>query len=600
MYKEALVHGNVVHHMQTGSELQMKERRDYLLHIVAVIKLLGKQGISFRGHDESEDSENKGPFIEFLNVLSKFDPFLKRYIPPDNATYTSPSSQNEIIQCCSGEATHKIVNELKASGMYAIRGHHKEQLAICVRYVLPLSGEIKEHFLGFRELEDFNADAITESLQECLKEHGVDSILCVAQTYDGAAVMSGVSGGVQAKSRKYHPEGIYVHCYAHELNLVLCHTCKAIKEAKDFFSTMENLYTFFSTSLIHHHKFKAVQNTLGLKQGELVQLSDTCWSCQVRSVNALINNFPAVHQCLSEIESSTATGLLVKFKKTVSSILSLYVPVFAYPHRGLPHNPPKETLDLAKAVDLKDAVCNTLRAMQTPEKVSELLQKAESLLRDTSTEGEEIVLERRKKQKSMEDFVVEQSSSREHVSTKDDFRTKLFFPCLDGMISELENRFSSVSEEMMRGIQACSPLSPNFLSEDLREIAKHYNIDFKSEEALVANNYFANKKLNSQTLSMGQVYKLLDPLMFPTVTQIIQMALTVPVSSCSCERSFSALRRLHNWLRCTMGQSRLQDLAVLSVERGVLQSVSDDAIVDRFAGMHARRQALTVTRQNVK
>lgn len=53
----------------------------------------------------------------------------------------------------------------------------------------------------------------------------------MAQTYDGAAVMSGAVGGVQAHFQKKHPEAIYVHCYAHELNLVLCYTCKAVSEA---------------------------------------------------------------------------------------------------------------------------------------------------------------------------------------------------------------------------------------------------------------------------------------------------------------------------------------------------------------------------------
>jgi hypothetical protein len=42
---------------------------------------------------------------------------------------------------------------------------------------------------------------------------GVAGLKCVAQTYDGATVMSGSKGGVQ------HPEAIDVHCYAHKLNL---------------------------------------------------------------------------------------------------------------------------------------------------------------------------------------------------------------------------------------------------------------------------------------------------------------------------------------------------------------------------------------------
>jgi hypothetical protein len=98
-----------------------------------------------------------------------------------------------------------------------------------------------------------------------LKIKGIDQLKCVAQTYDGAAVMSGDVGDVQAHLKKKHPEAIYVHCYAHELNLVLCHTCKAVSEATEFFNMLESLYSFFSVSLVNHHKFVDTQKKLGLQ-----------------------------------------------------------------------------------------------------------------------------------------------------------------------------------------------------------------------------------------------------------------------------------------------------------------------------------------------
>ena len=52
---------------------------------------------------------------------------------------------------------------------------------------------------------------------------------------------------------------------------------------------------------------------------------------------------------------------------------------------------------------------------------------------------------------------------------------------------------------------------------------------------------------------MLSVYNIFNLDMFPSLKATIHVALTVPGSSCSCERSFSALRRL---LRQTMGQKR--------------------------------------------
>ena len=103
------------------------------------------------------------------------------------------------------------------------RDGHTEQLAICVRYVT--EGRVKECLLAMRELRAFDAESITADVK------------CVAQAYDGASVMSGAIGGVQAKFRDKHPEAFYVHCYVHKLNLVLCHTCHAVPEASDLFDT---------------------------------------------------------------------------------------------------------------------------------------------------------------------------------------------------------------------------------------------------------------------------------------------------------------------------------------------------------------------------
>ena len=41
----------------------------------------------------------------------------------------------------------------------------------------------------------------------------------------------------------------------------------------------------------------------------------------------------------------------------------------------------------------------------------------------------------------------------------------------------------------------------------------------------------------------------------------------IPVSSASSERSFSTLRRLKTWLRASMTEDRLSNVALMAVER---------------------------------
>ena len=54
---------------------------------------------------------------------------------------------------------------------------------------------------------------------------------------------------------------------------------------------------------------------------------------------------------------------------------------------------------------------------------------------------------------------------------------------------------------------------------------------------------------------------------FPALNKVLTIFLTIPVGSVSCERSFSALRRLKLWTRSTMTGQRLSGLAMLLIHR---------------------------------
>ncbi len=63
--------------------------------------------------------------------------------------------------------------------------------------------------------------------------------------------MSGHLGGVQAKLQSVIPSAIYVHCYAHRLNLVLVDTERGIKQIENFCHLLEELYVFFCSAIPH-------------------------------------------------------------------------------------------------------------------------------------------------------------------------------------------------------------------------------------------------------------------------------------------------------------------------------------------------------------
>jgi len=63
------------------------------------------------------------------------------------------------------------------------------------------------------------------------EKHKVDmnAVKIIAQSYDGASVMSGHLHGIQSKIKDLYPCAIYTHCMAHRLNLVVVDMCKNIK-----------------------------------------------------------------------------------------------------------------------------------------------------------------------------------------------------------------------------------------------------------------------------------------------------------------------------------------------------------------------------------
>jgi len=75
------------------------------------------------------------------------------------------------------------------------------------------------------------ADQIVTTIFEFFKKQKniLQRVNIVAQSYDGASVMSGHLNGVQTKIKEHHPTAVYIHCMAHRLNLVVVDVCTSIK-----------------------------------------------------------------------------------------------------------------------------------------------------------------------------------------------------------------------------------------------------------------------------------------------------------------------------------------------------------------------------------
>ena len=79
---------------------------------------------------------------------------------------------------------------------------------------------------------------------------------------------------------------------------------------------------------------------------------------------------------------------------------------------------------------------------------------------------------------------------------------------------------------------------------------------------------------------------------FPNMSILYRIFLTIPVTSAHAERSFSRLKLIKSYLRSVMGQERLTSLSLLSIERGISSMCDYDSVIDNFAAMKTRRKKL--------
>jgi len=109
------------------------------------------------------------------------------------------------------------------------RCYKQEQMALCVRYVKNL--DVVERFLGFIDCsKNQDAESLYQYILWYLKKCKLSSKpQIVAQSYDGANVMSGKFNGLQNKIKSQYPYAIYTHCMAHKMNLIVLDMCKHVK-----------------------------------------------------------------------------------------------------------------------------------------------------------------------------------------------------------------------------------------------------------------------------------------------------------------------------------------------------------------------------------
>ncbi|XP_025196204.1 zinc finger MYM-type protein 1-like [Melanaphis sacchari] len=180
-----------------------------------------------------------------------------------------------------------------------------DQVSIIIRYVI-IDHEkhvlqVKESFIGFYKIDQHGAQEYENLIYKVLSDTNLDIKKCKGQGYDGASVMKGMYSGVQKRIIDKAPNATYVHCCAHNLNLVICDAAKSSSDALRFFETIQSKFNFFSSSAPRWALLAFGNETNDIRKKTLKKLCPTRWEARHKSLFALKERFVDVLKSLSMI-----------------------------------------------------------------------------------------------------------------------------------------------------------------------------------------------------------------------------------------------------------------------------------------------------------
>nr|XP_023908720.1 zinc finger MYM-type protein 1-like [Quercus suber] len=443
------------------------EYRTQLNAIVDCIRFLLHRGLAFRGHDESDDSSDKGNFLELLQFLADHNDVINEVLQntPKNSKLTHPDIQKDIVNAVAYKTTDAIIEDL-GSGFFSILVDEsrdisiKEQMAVVLRYV-DKKGIVTERFLGLVHVADTSALSLKAAIEFLFNKYALSLSRLRGQGYDGASNMQGEFNGLKTLILKENKSAFYVHCFAHQLQLTLVAVANKHTDIAEFFSLVNKIVTIVGASCKRREFLRNAQlakiteaSNLGeLESGQglnqetsLKRAGDTCWGSHYRTI----------------------LNLILMFSSTVD--------------------------------------------------VLEMIEK-DSLLSEQRVEGRYILSKHDIPILNMEEIFVVGVRPRHNapqITNLHHYRVDLFFEVIDLQLQELNNRFSEVTTELLL-CMACLNPSDSFLAFDIQKLtrlAKFYPSDFSEIDVLALDNqlqtYIVDMRSNDEFLELKELGTLLE------------------------------------------------------------------------------------------
>ncbi|XP_077609214.1 zinc finger MYM-type protein 1 isoform X3 [Crocuta crocuta] len=589
---------------------QIEGNKKYLQLIIENILFLGKQSLSLGENDQSVSTVNKGNFLELLEIRAKDKgEEIFRLLNSQVDFYNSTQIQNDIIEIIKTEMLQDIVNEINVSPAFSIicdetaGSATAEQLSICVRYPQKMSKAIliKERFLGFIDVEEMTGTNLHRTIITYLQQIGVDLSKICGQAYDSTINLRGKFNKIAAEFKKEEPRALYVHCYAHFLDLAVIRFCKEVKELR---ITLNTLSSLFNTIHMSGEMSANFENICKLSQNKTCKkhTSQSCWTVHDQMLLSVIEGLPEIIETLEFVSSHSSNTSLADELSDLLTLISKFEFIFClkFLYRVLSvtgilsKELQSETIDIFSLSSKIEAILECLSSERNDVYFKTIWDGAEEICQKITSKSFEVerpsFQKRRKIQKTID--LVNSDSMFFPTSTEEQYKINIYYQGLDTILNNLKLCFSEFDYCKMKQI---SELLFKW-SEPLNEAtAKHVQEFYKLDADIIPELRFYRQyaKLNFvidydciNFINLGYLFiqhGLHNNI--PCISKLLYIALSWPVTS-SAENSFSTLPRLKTYLCHTMGQEKLSGLALMAVEQELVNKLMEperlNGLVEKF------------------
>lgn len=458
---------------------------------------------------------------------------------------------------------------------------------------------MKYHFWVFFCIQEHGAKNYEQLITNVILELGLDINMCRGQGYDGAAVMKGFYSGLQKRIKDKVPTASYIHCCAHNLNLIISDAVKSNQKVQFFFDTVQAVFNFFSSSAPRWATLAFDEGDANkIKKIVLKKVCSTRWESRHVSVYALKVRFIDVLKSLSNIsltslkreERNIANALKKKLENIEFVLLLCLWENILKPLYGVSQSLQRKNTNLHNACqNLYEANCiiQNLR-----NEYDDLLLTSYNMCDKwgISKDYHEV------RSKFATRYFDEVDGDRRLNITTENFKIRVFLPVIDTVIFQLSNRFHAL-KEITENFDFLQPITLVNLSEDhliksSYDFVQLYKNDITSDltRQLLSIRGLINisevKNIEQLTL---YILKHDYSTIYCDILSATLIYLTLPVTIASAERSFSKLKLIKNYLRNSMSQDRLSNIAILNIEKNKSQKLDINKIIDNFANIKVRK-----------